>query len=258
MIYDFYLLSAFCERWSADMYADDPHPYTVSHPVLSWPCRHLRTVCPMSSALTKRIVLTVEPKNRPYGLRDAQVRGLILRVQPSGHKDWIVTWAHGKRRTLGLVEQLSLDQARDQARQVVAECVQSGLPALAKSKPTSCTVEALLNDHFEPWAIAELKGGRKYSDRIRSVFPWLLGRQIAASLIPVSGTSYSRQRRPGPGLFLCGTAAVSASRFSSAGPWAADRKRRTIRTCLDILQVSPCVPKNSCPTTRTKPNAVAW
>ncbi|WP_256777110.1 MULTISPECIES: Arm DNA-binding domain-containing protein [unclassified Stenotrophomonas] len=127
----------------------------------------------MSSALTKRIVLTSEPRDRPYELRDAQVRGLILRVQPSGHKAWIVTWAHGKRRTLGSVEHLTLDQARDQARQAVAEYVQSGLPSLAKSKPTSCTLETLLNDHFEPWAVAELKGGRQYPDRIRSVFPWL-------------------------------------------------------------------------------------
>lgn len=101
----------------------------------------------MSSALTKRIVLTAEPRDRPYELRDAQVRGLILRVQPSGHKAWIVTWAHGKRRTLGSVEHLTLDQARDQARQAVAEYVQSGLPALAKTKPTSCTLEVLLNDH---------------------------------------------------------------------------------------------------------------
>ncbi|WP_262071860.1 Arm DNA-binding domain-containing protein [Stenotrophomonas sp. Marseille-Q5258] len=120
----------------------------------------------MSAALTKRIVVSAEPRDRPYELRDAQVRGLILRVQPSGHKAWIVTWAHGKRRTLGSVDHLSLDHARDQARQAVAEYVHSGLPTLAKTKPTSCTLETLLNDHFEPWAVAELKGGRQYPDRI--------------------------------------------------------------------------------------------
>lgn len=136
----------------------------------------------MSSALTKRIVLTSEPRDRPYELRDAQARGLILRVQPSGHKAWIVAWAHGRRRTLGSVEHLTLDQARDQARQAVAEYVQSGLPALAKS--TSCTLETLLNDHFEPWAVAEFKGGRQYPDRIRSVFPWLLRRQIIEIDVP--------------------------------------------------------------------------
>ncbi|WP_429000559.1 Arm DNA-binding domain-containing protein [Stenotrophomonas rhizophila] len=67
----------------------------------------------MSSALTKRIVLTSDPRDRPCEFRGAQVRGLMLRVQPSGHKAWIVTWAHGKRRTLGSVEHLTLDQARD-------------------------------------------------------------------------------------------------------------------------------------------------
>lgn len=94
----------------------------------------------MSSVLTKRIVLMSEPRDRPYELREAQVRGLIVRVQPSGHKAWIVTWARGKRRTLGSVQHLTLDHARYQARQAVAEYVQSGSPALAKSKHTSCTL----------------------------------------------------------------------------------------------------------------------
>ncbi len=169
----------------------------------------------MSSALTKRIVLTAEPRDRPYELRDAQVRGLILRVQPSGHKAWIVTWAHGKRRTLGSVEHLTLDQARDQARQAVAEYVQSGLPSLAKSKPTSCTLETLLNEHFEPWAIAELKGGRQYPDRIRSVFPWLLRRQIIEIDVPTM-ERWWRGRVTGPDAVTKATAARDFACLRSA------------------------------------------
>ena len=53
------------------------------------------------TTLTKRLVATAQPKDRAYELRDTQVRGLLLRVQPSGHKAWVVTWEHGKRRTLG-------------------------------------------------------------------------------------------------------------------------------------------------------------
>lgn len=169
----------------------------------------------MSSVLTKRIVLTSEPRDRPYELRDAQVRGLILRVQPSGHKAWIVTWAHGKRRTLGSVEHLSLDQARDQARQAVAEYVQSGLPTLAKSKPTSCTLETLLNEHFEPWAVAELKGGRQYPDRIRSVFPWLLRRQIIEIDVPTM-ERWWRGRITGPDAVTKATAARDFACLRSA------------------------------------------
>lgn len=53
------------------------------------------------TTLTKRLVATAQPKDRAYELRDTQVRGVLLRVQPSGHKAWVVTWKHGKRRTLG-------------------------------------------------------------------------------------------------------------------------------------------------------------
>lgn len=151
----------------------------------------------------------------PYELRDAQVRGLILRVQPSGHKAWIVTWVHGKRRTLGSVEHLALDQARDQARQAVAEYVRSGLPTLAKSKPTSCTLETLLNDHFEPWAVAELKGGRQYPDRIRSVFPWLLRRQIIEIDVPTI-ERWWRGRVTGPDAVTKATAARDFACLRSA------------------------------------------
>ncbi len=74
------------ERWSRysrrrlDVVTDDPYPGIPSHSVLSWLYHHLRTIRLMSFALTKRIVLTAEPRDRPYELRDAQVRGLILRV----------------------------------------------------------------------------------------------------------------------------------------------------------------------------------
>ena len=35
------------------------------------------------TTLTKRLVATAQPKDRAYELRDTQVRGLLLRVQPT-------------------------------------------------------------------------------------------------------------------------------------------------------------------------------
>lgn len=49
----------------------------------------------MRTALTKRIVAAAQPQARPYELRDTLVRGLILRVQPSGYKAWIIEWTRG-------------------------------------------------------------------------------------------------------------------------------------------------------------------
>ena len=133
----------------------------------------------MRTALTKRIVATAQPRDRPYELRDAQVRGLLLRVQPSGHKAWIVTWAHGKRRTLGSAGHLTLEQARAYASQAMAEVVQQGLPSIAKPEQPRCTLAAFLDDHYEHWAKIELRGGQHYVERIQTQFPSLLNRQLS-------------------------------------------------------------------------------
>ncbi len=66
----------------------------------------------MRAQFTKRLLATAEPRERPYEIRDTQMKGLILRVQPSGHKSWVIEWTRGKRRTLGAFSHLTLDQAR--------------------------------------------------------------------------------------------------------------------------------------------------
>jgi len=89
----------------------------------------------MRATLTQRLVHSTQPQERPYELRDTQVRGLLLlRVQPSGHKAWIIEWTRGKRRTLGALGHLTLDQARAHASQAMAEYIQRGLPSIAKPK----------------------------------------------------------------------------------------------------------------------------
>ncbi|WP_342316124.1 site-specific integrase [Lysobacter sp. FW306-1B-D06B] len=133
----------------------------------------------MRIALTKRIVATSQPRERPYELRDTQARGLLLRVQPSGHKAWIVTWAHGKRRTLGSATLLTLDQARAYASQAMAEVIQQGLPSIARPERPRCTLAAFLDDHYAPWAKIELRGGQHYVERIQTHFPSLLNRQLS-------------------------------------------------------------------------------
>jgi integrase len=142
----------------------------------------------MRIQLTKRYIATLKPKDVPYELRDAQVRGLVLRVQPSGHKAWIVTWAHGKRRTLGSAGHLALDDAREIASKVISEFIQTGLPSIAKAKTPKITLGAFLLDHYAPWARTELKGADCYLERIERVFATALPR----ALVTVDGAWVER------------------------------------------------------------------
>lgn len=131
---------------------------------------HLRTRYPVKAHLTKRIVATAQPKERPYELRDTTVRGLLLRVQPSGHKAWIIEWSRGKRRTLGPLGHLTLDQARAHASTAMAEVIQLGLPSIAKTKLASCTLRTLLSDYYSPWATTELRSGGRSVQMIETAF----------------------------------------------------------------------------------------
>lgn len=134
----------------------------------------------MPVQLTKRIVTAALPQERPYELRDTTVRGLILRVQPSGYKAWIIQWAWGKRRTLGQLGHLTLEQARAHAALAMAEVIQQGLPSIAKAKPSSCTLSEFLTDHYGPWVVGELKTGVRSLQIIRAAFPDLMSRQLTA------------------------------------------------------------------------------
>lgn len=134
----------------------------------------------MRVQLTKRLVDGAKPQAKPFELRDTAMKGLLLRVQPSGHKAWIIEWTRGKRRTLGAHNHLTLEQARAHAAQSMAEFIQAGLPSIAKAKPASCTLEEFLAARYQPWAAAELRCGDRYAEAIRRSFPELLGCQLAA------------------------------------------------------------------------------
>ena len=128
----------------------------------------------MRITLTKRLVANAAPKDRPYELRDLTMKGLVLRVQPSGYKAWIVEWERGKRRTLAAAGHLSLDEARAQALHAMSQALQQRLPDLAASNDTGMTLAAFLDERYTPWSQLELKCGDDYSKRIRQAFPAFL------------------------------------------------------------------------------------
>lgn len=75
---------------------------------------------------------------------------------------------------LGAVEHLSLDQARDVARKVIAEYIQTGLPSIAKPELPKITLRAYLDDHYAPRVRTELKQADDALRRIEQAFADLL------------------------------------------------------------------------------------
>jgi integrase len=168
----------------------------------------------MRTQLTKRVIANLRSKERPYEVRDTLARGLIVRVQPSGHKAFIVTWAHGKRRTLGSVDHLTLEQARAHTQQAVSEAVQQKLPALAK-QGSDCTLETFLKAHYAPWVRTELRGGTRYVQRMETVFKPALGKRLS-DLDTAWFAGWWAKRVGGPGAVTRTTAARDIATLRSA------------------------------------------
>lgn len=124
----------------------------------------------MGTKLTLRTVEAARPQAKPYELRDGEIKGLLLRVQPSGLRAFIVEWGRGKRTTLGRFPVMTLTAARTQAITVLADAATNGTPAIAKPRGKVVTLGDLITKEYGPWVKANRKDGEATVARLESTF----------------------------------------------------------------------------------------
>lgn len=133
--------------------------------------------------LTTRYADKLEPAEKPYEVRDKELKGLLLRVQPSGVKSYVVTWGRGKRRTLGQHPVITAEGARTQALAALSESAQHGAPlaVIEANKPASekpITLGDFVRDHFTPWAKVNQKAWQATIDALEACFGHLYERDL--------------------------------------------------------------------------------
>jgi len=139
----------------------------------------------MPEKITKALAEALKPaKGRPSELFDTEVRGLILRAQPTGVRTWFYAYAlRGVRRRyrLGAYPSLSPDGARSVVKGLAGD-VSRGIDPQEKrqaerveaERSRVSTLKAFLDDRYEAWAITHLKSAAFQLARIRSDFAeWL-------------------------------------------------------------------------------------
>lgn len=86
--------------------------------------------------LTKRVIDAAQPAEREFHLWDDKVRGLGLRVHPSGVKTFILKKRTATGRqvkiTIGRFGELTVDEARDRAIELATDLIKGKDPAQAK------------------------------------------------------------------------------------------------------------------------------
>ncbi|WP_457788342.1 tyrosine-type recombinase/integrase [Pseudomonas sp. PL-6] len=127
----------------------------------------------MKEKLTIRRLASLQVTGKEYEIHDSTVPGLFVRVTPAGSKSYLVTWARGRKKTLGRVGVMTLDQAREEALLYLNEARKHGEPlAITQGRKGAAmpSLEQFLDDHFEPWALTHQKDGANSIRAIRKSF----------------------------------------------------------------------------------------
>jgi len=143
----------------------------------------------MKAKLSSRTLLALQPCDKPFEVVDSELKGFLLRVQPSGATTYYFSYRNSQGRRgryrIGGSDALSPAQARDQAillsaRVVAGEDIQSQkkherrIAEQAKSQ----TLDGFLIHQYEPWVMTQRKSGAATVKRIRHNFTHLMQRPL--------------------------------------------------------------------------------
>jgi integrase len=160
----------------------------------------------MIAEITKEIVKQSKPVKKPYEIRDTELKGFLLRVQPSGVKSYICQYGHHQRITIGRTTYLTPLQAREKARKILADHVMTGRdPQMDRRLSKMNTLEEFIAEKYHDWAKANLKSASETLRKISTFYPalrgkklaeitaWLIEKQRTARLKDVSASTANRE-----------------------------------------------------------------
>lgn len=115
--------------------------------------------------ITKRIVDTAEVRDRKYNIRDAEVVGLALHIEPTGAKSWILDYSIGSgrknrrrsTRTLATADKLTVSEARALATRTLAQILQGETPVWKQEKKEVLTLKTFIEKYYRAHTETEHK-----------------------------------------------------------------------------------------------------
>ena len=124
----------------------------------------------MVRKLSHAAYLSAKPQAKPYEIRDTDPKGLILRIQPSGVKSWVVEFERGKRRTIPNSGNITVEQAKVTARAWLADKDNGTLPPAARGKSKPMTLREFITDKYAAWVTANRRSGKAALHALKAQF----------------------------------------------------------------------------------------
>lgn len=136
----------------------------------------------MQAKLTTSTIKNLQPAEKPYEVVDVELKGFLLRVQPSGRMTFYYSYrtisGQRKRAKIGRFgSSLTSQQARDIATKLAASVIEGedvqAQKAEARRKAAEDqlrTLGAFIQNNYAPWVLASRKTGQATLDRVNTYF----------------------------------------------------------------------------------------
>lgn len=164
----------------------------------------------MQAKLSSTTIKQLEHRDKPYEVVDSEIKGFLLRVQPTGRKTFYFTYRTqaGKRKRIKigvLGSSTTTAQARDSATAYagqVAEGIDIQGEKVAGRREAQDqeknTLFIFMTEVYKPWALSNMKSGQQTVDSITRSFPDLLHKPM--NDIQLSGIERWRSEKLATGL----------------------------------------------------------
>ncbi len=128
----------------------------------------------MQAKITNQLIARLAPKDKPFEVNDTELRGFILRVQPSGSMSYYAAYrlSDGRkdRFRIGRHGHLTPMQARDRAKEIFADVTKGVNPKAKKKADRAHTLRSFINKEYRPWIEANQQSGAATIKRLESCF----------------------------------------------------------------------------------------
>lgn len=135
----------------------------------------------MQAKIGAALMPKLKPESKPYEVHDTELKGFLLRVQPTGVISYYCTYRNKTRKRnrilLGRHPTISATKARDLARNALAGVVFGEDPAKAKAEQRSKkdhTLKSYIDDHYASWVTTNRKDGKGTIARLKAAFAGLI------------------------------------------------------------------------------------
>jgi integrase len=135
----------------------------------------------LKEKITAKLLAALQVTGREYEIHDTTIPGLFIRVTAGGAKSYVVTWARGRKKTLGRVGILTLDGAREEATQYLAEARKHGEPLAVTQGRKGIALPSLrefIDDTYMPWFKTHHKGHEKTLHTLNNNFDAILRQRL--------------------------------------------------------------------------------